>query len=253
MQMTLSDLFQTRIDPAQQDAMRQAIRAQLLNHSRYIQTPNFIRCHDNDLKTLFDAYDVHFFAHQLSENLRRGNAWPMPMRFSGRLRSSGGITTRNRNRQSNHFSYAIDISHNVLFENFRTPEDTVTVVGLDCIDRLDAMMRIMEHELLHLAEFLTFGDSRCSQARFQQAAQNLFGHTSHKHSMVTRRQKLIESTPFRPGQRVRFEYDGRVLEGIVNRLTQRATVLVEDPGGVLYTSGKRYQKFYIPVKHLETV
>ena len=52
------------------------------------------------------------------------------------------------------------------------------------------------------------------------------------------------------GSRVQFEYEGRLYSGIVNRVTKRATILVEDPGGLRYSDGKRYTKFYIPLDHL---
>jgi hypothetical protein len=37
----------------------------------------------------------------------------------------------------------------------------------------------------------------------------------------------------------------------VNRVTKRATVLVEDARGVRYSDGRRYAKFYVPVGMLE--
>lgn len=33
----------------------------------------------------------------------------------------------------------------------------------------------------------------------------------------------------------------------MNRITRRATVLVEDSRGVLYADGKRYLTFYVPL------
>ena len=39
--------------------------------------------------------------------------------------------------------------------------------------------------------------------------------------------------------------------GVVNRITRRATVLVEDQHGLPYSDGKRYKKFYVPFGSLE--
>ena len=36
----------------------------------------------------------------------------------------------------------------------------------------------------------------------------------------------------------------------MNRITKRATVLVEDPQGILYSDGKHYKAFYIPLPML---
>jgi hypothetical protein len=52
---------------------------------------------------------------------------------------------------------------------------------------------------------------------------------------------------------VRFRIDGRELEGIVNRVTKRATVLVRDERGTPYSDGWRYAKYYVPVSQLEVV
>jgi hypothetical protein len=39
--------------------------------------------------------------------------------------------------------------------------------------------------------------------------------------------------------------------GRVNRITKRATVLVEDPDGVKYSNGLRYRTYYVPIACLE--
>ena len=40
---------------------------------------------------------------------------------------------------------------------------------------------------------------------------------------------------------------------LVNRITRRATILVEHPKGQSYSDGKRYLKFYIPLPLLRRV
>ena len=52
---------------------------------------------------------------------------------------------------------------------------------------------------------------------------------------------------------VRFRFEGVERTGIVNRISKRATVLVEDPEGQRYSNGKHYIKFYVPVQLLEAV
>jgi hypothetical protein len=233
--------------------IRETIRDHLLRHSRYIQSPNFVRCSDTDLRMLYERYDQHFFDRQLRAHLAAQSATPLALRFTGRLRSSGGVTRRVRRRGESRFSYAIEISHNVLFENFRTPEETAVVTGIECQDRVDALMRVMEHELLHLAEYLAFGETRCAGERFQSAAFSLFGHTAHQHAMLTRRTRTLRSTSLRPGHRVRFTHEGQALVGMINRINTRATVLVESPRGTRYTDGRSYIKFYVPLPALEPV
>jgi hypothetical protein len=52
------------------------------------------------------------------------------------------------------------------------------------------------------------------------------------------------------GGLVSFEFEGRRLVGRVSRVNRRATVLVEDAMGLPYSDGKKYQKFYVPLKGL---
>lgn len=241
----LASIF-TRPPIADPGAVRRRIRESLLMTSRFIQAPNFLRCSEHDLRAIFDAYDATFF----DGALRGALPTPLPLRFNGRLRSAGGRTVRRRERRTGRVDYAIEISSTLLFSNFRTPEETAIVVGVPCADRLDALMRIMEHEMVHLAEFLAFGESKCARKRFQRCARALFGHVEHRHAMVTPRQKTIQSTPLRPGDSVRFTLDGVPRRGTINRINRRATVLVADARGQRYSDGKRYLKFYIPVTGL---
>ena len=49
---------------------------------------------------------------------------------------------------------------------------------------------------------------------------------------------------------VEFAFEGRWLTGRVNRITKRATVLVADPKGALYSSGERYLVYYVGIRSL---
>jgi hypothetical protein len=229
--------------------LRQRIRHSLLQQSRYIQVPNFARCSDGDLKLLFNLYDESFFRGEMGRETLRQSGKACVLKFNGRLTSSGGITRRSRLRKTG-LIYAIEVSSRLLFHNFRTPGETPIVSGLPCPDRLDALMRIMEHEMLHLGEFLAWGESNCNAGRFQHLAAVLFGHAAHKHGMLTPRQKTLATTTFRPGDIVQFTFDGVDLRGMINRINQRATILVENPKGARYQNGKRYLKYYLPLARL---
>jgi hypothetical protein len=121
---------------------------------------------------------------------------------------------------------------------------------MHCDDRLQALQRIFEHELVHLAELVCWNDSDCAAARFQDIARRLFLHRAHTHQLVTRRERAAESG-IRIGSRVVFLFEGRTLAGRVNRITKRATVLVEDPDGQKYSDGMRYKTYYVPISFLK--
>ncbi|HEX8341546.1 MAG TPA: hypothetical protein VF624_11610 [Tepidisphaeraceae bacterium] len=231
-------------------ARRVGIREALLRTSRTIQFPNFLRVADGDLKTLFGLYDAQFFDNALTTLL--GGPGRCGLGFSGRLRSSGGVTRRWREAGKGAWAYEIVISSTLLLENFQDGRGCV-LCGVHCPDRLDGLMRVFEHELLHLLEFLRYDNSRCAGRRFQALARGYFGHVSHQHRMTTARQRTLAGTTLRPGAAVRFVVDGRALTGVINTIHKRATVLVESGRGRAYSDGRRYEKYYVPLGRLTAV
>ncbi len=145
--------------------------------------------------------------------------------------------------------FEIAIASGMLFDGFRDPEHRVKVCGLECANRLDALQRIFEHELIHLVEHLCWETSNCSRERFQEIAARLFLHREHTHNLMTRREMAARSGILR-GSQVSFDFEGRRLSGRVARITKRATVLVEDPSGARYTDGRNYRTFYVPLHAL---
>ena len=112
---------------------------------------------------------------------------------------------------------------------------------------------MVEHELVHLIELLIWRQSSCSASRFQGIANRFFGHTEHMHQLITPREQAFTKYGIKSGDRVSFRLDGQHYTGFVNRITKRATVLVEDSRGRRYSDGKHYTKFYVPVQMLESV
>jgi hypothetical protein len=209
-----------------------------------------------DLALLFDLYDCRFFEHSLSRLLAAsGN--PLSFRMSRRLTRTAGTTTRFPPRRSPAgmpsmpARYEIAISAALLFQTFADVQRPVRVNGLLCRDRIEALQLIFEHELLHLLEMLIWSKSSCAAPQFKALAWGYFGHTETKHDLITQHERASNHFGVRVGDRVAFVFDGVRHVGVVNRITQRATVLVENASGAAYTNGKRYQKFYIPLGHLE--
>jgi hypothetical protein len=226
------------------------IHATVLSKSKHIDGPNFTRIHTADLELLFSEYDNVFFDGQVKKTL---GTIPLYFGFSKRMTSSGGKTALHTDRSGRRW-YEIAFSTTILFGCFNGEDHRpITASGITCRDRLDAIQRIMEHELVHLIEMLLWGKSSCSQARFHSIALRLFGHTENKHLLITPREKAMVKFGIRPGMAVRFRFDGVEHTGIVNRISKRATVLVENREGQRYSNGKHYLKFYVPVQLLEAV
>ncbi len=222
---------------------------QLLKASRYVTAGNFRSLHPNDLNTLFEAYDAEFFRGAC----RRGLAGrKLDFRISTRMTSAGGKTFFYKPRIPGLPEYfEIAVSATLLFQTFRDVDRPITVCGVECRDRIEALQRIFEHEMIHLVEMVCWRESECSAPRFQSIASGMFLHREHTHNLITPRERAAVKFGIQAGSRVRFEYEGREYQGTVNRVTKRATVLVEDPRGMRYSDGKSYTKFYIPLDDLK--
>lgn len=227
-----------------------AIGAALLEKSRCIKQPNFESISEQDLADLFALYDQHFFDGELGRQVRAKTGLPLAFSLSSRMTRAGGKTIQHRQRTPGgkvQIGYEIAIASRMLFMTFTQIGRPVAVCGLTCTDRLAALQRIFEHEIIHLVELLTWGKSSCAQPRFKGLVGNIFGHTDTKHALVTPREHAAVQHGVRVGDLVEFDFNGRRLAGRVNRINRRATVLVEDGAGLLYSDGRRYQKFYVPV------
>ncbi|NOY46494.1 MAG: SprT-like family protein [Deltaproteobacteria bacterium] len=227
------------------------VRQELLARSPHVREGNFTRIAASDLRLLFELYDRRVFAGALSRALGELDGLGLGFRLSRRMTRAGGKTYFRPTPGPDRPRYEIVISSHLLFSNFQGPNRPVTVNGLRCRDRLDALLRIFEHELVHLIELLTAGMSSCRAEPFRELARGLFGHTDVTHRMEIPDQRALRTHGLRVGDRVSFVFQGIRRKGRINRITKRATVLVEDPSGAPYSDGKRYLKFYVPLQHLE--
>ena len=239
------------IDAAAREQRNHRIADHVLRSSAAIDQRNFTRVAKSDLARMVEAYDALYFDGACVGLARH---YGITFRLSSRMTSAGGKTTRttyaaSRRRQSR-IDYEIAISTSLLFQTFREDKRAIRVCGLTCNDRLAAMQRIVEHELVHLAEMLVWIHSDCAAKRFQGIAGRFFGHTEHRHELVTQRERAQTEFNIRLGDWVSFENNGRMLIGRVNRITRRATVLVLSPRGELFSDGRRYERYYVPLQQL---
>ncbi|MGN6546200.1 MAG: hypothetical protein ACTHK7_14195 [Aureliella sp.] len=232
----------------------QEIAEAVLSRSRAMRSPNFTATTAGDLQRMAEMYDAKFFDSRL---LCIARSHGMSFRWSNRMTSAGGKTIRSTRRipgsRSVQVSYEIALSATLLFQTFGDLERPIRVTGHVCTNRMQAMQRILEHELIHLGEMLAWNDSNCAASRFQTIAGRLFGHTEHKHDLVTQHERAAKKYNVRVGSMVSFAHEGKRYIGKVNRITRRATILVADPTGERYDDGKCYRKFYVPLNHLSPV
>lgn len=240
-------------DPAAITAKTHAIHQAMLAQSQNIRDPNFEVIAGRDVAVLFNLYDKQFFNGWLAETEAASSPQPMRFRVSSRMTKAGGKTTRSRLKQTGRDQrdlYEIAVAAHLLFLSFEDIARPIRIGGLECLNRLEALQRIMEHEIIHLVELLEWGESSCSQPRFKTLIQNIFGHTEVRHDLITPAEDAAVRHQVVVGSTVRFEHEGRPLTGRVNRINQRATVLVESKEGQRYSDGKRYAKYYVPLNCL---
>jgi hypothetical protein len=250
--------------PAEEIRGRQRrIFAEVLQLSRSMESPNFTRIDSDDLRRMTMLYDREFFNSQLlvligRERLRFGISARMT-RIAGKLvthyadRASKKMTAVQPQIRQDTRRFEMVLSSTLLFQAFGDVDRPITVTGLRCNNRLEAMQRVCEHELVHLLEMFLWNDSSCSQSRFQNIAGRFFGHTEHRHDLITQSERAARNFDIRVGARVRFSVEGKTLVGCVNRITRRATVLVEDARGERFTDGRRYVRYYVPLEQLRRV
>lgn len=238
--------------PEQVASLVANIHDQALRESPHLKSGNFDAIHPSDLNRLFTLYDNVFFHDLLQRMLREDGAYPARMKLSRRLTRSAGQTVQRVHRDDSPPSvrYEIAVSTTLLFHNFRAPGREIVSSGLVCHDRLEALQRTFEHELLHLAEFLAWGHSNCTQPNFRALSQRIFAHESVHHELVTPRERAAVEFDVRVGDLVEFGFNGQSLRGVVNRITRRVTVLVPNPQGEPFSDGRRYLRYYVPMEGL---
>lgn len=260
-QRTADFILQTQLPATEIRLRQQRIHREMLHLSRKMDSANFRQLATDDLRRLAMLYDREFFDSQLlslvgRERLQFGFSSRMT-RIAGKLvtqyptpaaRQAQGIST---DRSQDQRQFQLVLSTTLLFQAFGDVSRPITVTGLRCHDRLEAMQRICEHELVHLLEMFLWNASGCTEPRFQGIAQRLFGHVEHSHNLITQRERAARNFGIRVGDRVVFWHEGRYLAGQVNRITRRATVLVPDSRGESFTDGHRYRRYYVPIEKLQ--
>ena len=242
--------------PADVSGKTQLIHQSLLSQSGHIRSANFVSIAVTDLRLLFDLYDALFFGSLLQRWLNEDAAGEIKLTLSHRMTSAAGITYTRKTRLQTPSGivveprYEISVSTYLLFENFHEGNRAVTISGLLCNDRLEALQRIFEHELLHLSETLVWGRSSCKAPNYHRLSRRIFGHEGTTHALVTPREMAADVYQVGVGDRVSFEFEGVRKVGIINRITKRATVLCEAPNGRLFSNGVRYETYYIPLAQL---
>ncbi len=248
--MLKSDLCNLHYPPPRISAGREEIRRELLQKSPHLSGGRITRIFQSDLKLLFELYDRIFFREYFRDH------FPGRLLFSlsPRMTRNAGMTIYPRNLNSlppQEECYDLRISVILIFSYEKLERDKV-VNGIKTRDSLEALQLVFEHELCHLIELHCFRESSCRRQRFQSLAFNIFGHTESCHRLPLMPEIATAEYGLSAGDQVSFQAEGKTFEGIICRITRRATVMVPDAGGLYRDrAGKRYRKFYVPLTMLK--
>ncbi len=155
----------TTLTVAQIAARTRRIYDTVLEESPSLDGGNFTTIRSSDLARLFALYDTGFFEAQLRATL---GPTPLQFRLSRRMTRAAGRTATTLATPR---WYEISVSTTLLLHCFAGDDHRpITVTGLPCHDRLEALQRVMEHELIHLTERLLWTTSSCAARRFQSMA-----------------------------------------------------------------------------------
>jgi hypothetical protein len=238
-----------QLDPVKIATWQAEIHSLTLQLSRSIDQPNFSRVGRDDLVRMIGMYDERFFDGRV---VPLAKAEGLSFGISSRMTKVAGklVTSYPSGNYAGQRHFEMVLSSTLLFQTFEDSERPVEVTGRPCSNRLEAMQRVAEHELVHLIEMLIWNDGTCSEFRFQSIAQRYFGHTDYRHDLITQRERALLKFDIRVGDAVRFQHEGQMLAGRVNRITRRATILVPSRRGELFSDGTRYQRYYVPLEKL---
>jgi len=219
------------------------IYRQILAESENLDCGNFKAIETEDLARLFGLHDLYFFNRFFHNNYKE----KISFRLSRRMTRAAGRIAYTRHDGT----YTIALSTTLVSQTFHDVRREVVVNGIVCHDRLEATMRVLEHEIIHLLEWVLFGETSCSKPRFRRLSRNIFGHTDVTHRLVTQAERAHKRFNLRVGDEAVFEHDGKTYRGVISRITKRATVMVKDSDGHFQDSQEnRYSKYYVPLQHL---
>lgn len=227
------------------------VRQQVFIQSKQIKTDNFQFVSDADVKLIFELYDTYFFDNYFKENKIINK---MEFDFSSKMTSAGGKLMYYKVTNSNPIQFRMRISAYLIFNSFKEKinNKTISLAGFETKNRLEALMHVIEHEIIHLIEFVAFNDSSCKKDNFKNLAHSIFGHTEFTHQLLTGKKEALQEYNLRIGDWVSFSFDGKNYKGFIQKITKRATVMALDKNGEYKDNkGNRFTKFYILLKYLK--
>jgi hypothetical protein len=248
--MGAEQLAALKYSPKQITGMREEVRRAFMAKSERVKCGQITCMADSDLRLLYEIYDYVF----LEDYFKTTFTGVLTFSLSTRMSKSAGKIISPRNLRAlppGQEHYEVRMGIKLFFQYYGLSREK-TVNGIRTKDALEAFQIVFEHELCHLIELHLYRQSSCHQNRFKTIARNLFGHTESYHRLPTAAEIAGDRYDLAPGDQVSFNHEGEILQGVIQRINQRATVMVRDKKGQYRDrQGHRYTKWYVPLPMLK--
>ena len=206
---------------AQRTAAQLAVHAELVAKA-FRGRPNFTGLTKAHVSRAFALIDKGLLDGQLAPLLKEERR-TISFRVAPRMTARAGqlLTVHAKPRQ-----HELAISSTLLMQTFSGAAATarkITVNGCPCADRTEALLRVMEHEMIHLLFACEGMPASCRKQpyhgpAFCSAVQKLFGHSDYRHDLITPREVAAVQSGVESGCTVRFTLYGETLTGKYTRI-----------------------------------
>jgi len=179
----------------------------------------------NILEHLFQLYDEVFFANQITQLIAEKSI-ELTFCYNNKMTKTGGRCSKYQNK------YKISISQQIILNTFKNNEKCHISNGLECYNRLECLMNIFEHELIHFIIQILHGHIKGDPIYkshgkyFRKLVYAYFGHTETKHSLLHNLEKAGKREHFQIGDIVTYKIkDGTSINGIISKLNPKRAVI----------------------------
>ena len=198
---------------------------------------NFSSFTAKNLNDMFQLYDDIFFGGQIAQKLRDTNSQlSFKVTKGGKAKTAGWCQTRKGYGTSKCF-ITMSFPMGLYGKMFTKEEKSLHANGIFCVDRLNCLQVVFEHELMHALMDLYGYTNKISKGRgkaiysahgylFKCMVKSYFGHTDIKHNLLGEdATHMIKKSDIRKGMEVSFAGRGMKYIGIVEKLNPKTVVI----------------------------
>ena len=207
---------------------------------------------DGLLLSLIQQYDANFFNGKLTSLLAEKKLTLIPRWSKSLTKCVSTLNLGSNNIGSNTIVYFIS---RPLLMGITADNAAVTLVNtcISVADRMDALMQVIEHDLIHIYEYVAHDiimDDTHSKL-FERIAANLFGHVRSTHVLFNTTAKCDKKSShldFKTGQRVFFmnAQDERVEATVITSGVKDVCIITDSTKKQIHMS---YQRLYPLTTH----